>query len=65
MKKQMFEELLSSVREAGAILRGEKEPLPTAAPRLEIRRQLAEIDGKAAEMIPWPDARKRLKSRPN
>lgn len=26
MKKQMFEELLSSVRESGAILRGEKEP---------------------------------------
>lgn len=26
MKKQMFEELLISVREAGAILRGEKKP---------------------------------------
>ena len=26
MKKQMFEELLGSVREAGAILRGEKKP---------------------------------------
>jgi putative transcriptional regulator len=26
MKKQMFEELLSSVREAGAILRGRKKP---------------------------------------
>jgi putative transcriptional regulator len=27
MKKKMFEELLGSVREAGAILRGEKKPL--------------------------------------
>jgi putative transcriptional regulator len=26
MKKQMFEELLGSVREAGAILRGQKKP---------------------------------------
>ena len=26
MKKEMFEELLSSVREGGAILRGEKKP---------------------------------------
>src|SRR6266567_4077281 len=26
MKKQMFEDLLDSVREAGAILRGQKEP---------------------------------------
>jgi putative transcriptional regulator len=26
MKKQMFEELLDSVREAGAIVRGEKRP---------------------------------------
>jgi len=26
MKKRMFEELLSSVREAGAILRGQKKP---------------------------------------
>lgn len=26
MKKQMFEDLLGSVREAGAILRGEKKP---------------------------------------
>ncbi len=26
MKKEMFEELLGSVREAGAILRGEKKP---------------------------------------
>jgi hypothetical protein len=26
MKKQMFEELLGSVREAGAILRGRKKP---------------------------------------
>jgi putative transcriptional regulator len=26
LKKQMFEELLGSVREAGAILRGEKKP---------------------------------------
>ena len=26
MKKQMFEELLASVREAGAILRGRKKP---------------------------------------
>jgi putative transcriptional regulator len=26
MKKQMFEELLSSVREAGTILRGQKKP---------------------------------------
>lgn len=26
MKKEMFEELLDSVREAGAILRGEKKP---------------------------------------
>ena len=26
MKKQMFEELLSSVREAGAILRGQQKP---------------------------------------
>ena len=26
MKKQMFEELLGSIREAGAILRGQKEP---------------------------------------
>jgi putative transcriptional regulator len=34
MKKQMFEELLSSVREAGAILRGEKE----ASRRYTIRR---------------------------
>jgi putative transcriptional regulator len=34
MKKQMLEELLSSVREAGAILRGEKKP----ARRTVIRR---------------------------
>jgi DNA-binding transcriptional regulator YiaG len=27
MKKEMFEELLDSVREAGAILRGQKKPL--------------------------------------
>jgi putative transcriptional regulator len=26
MKKQMFEELLGSVREAGAVLRGQKKP---------------------------------------
>jgi|SRR6516164_6215548 putative transcriptional regulator len=26
MKKQMFEELLGSVREGGAVLRGQKEP---------------------------------------
>jgi putative transcriptional regulator len=26
MKKQMFEELLGSIREAGAILRGQKKP---------------------------------------
>jgi hypothetical protein len=26
MKKEMFEELLGSVREAGAILRGQKSP---------------------------------------
>jgi hypothetical protein len=28
--------------------------------RLEIRRRLVEIDGKAVDLIPWPDARKRL-----
>ena len=29
MKKQMFEELLGSVREAGAVLRGQKKPAQT------------------------------------
>ena len=33
MKKQMFDELLSSVREGGAILRGQKKP----SRRFEIR----------------------------
>jgi putative transcriptional regulator len=33
MKKQMFEELLSSVREAGAILRGRKKPARRSAIR--------------------------------
>lgn len=30
--------------------------------QLEIRRRLAEIDRGAVELIPWPDARKRLEA---
>jgi putative addiction module component (TIGR02574 family) len=28
----------------------------------EIRRRLQEIDSKAVDLIPWPDARKRLEA---
>ena len=31
--------------------------------RLEISRRLAEIDAKAVDLIPWPDARTRLEAR--
>lgn len=30
--------------------------------RLEIQRRLAEIDSQAADLIPWPEARRRLES---
>ncbi len=30
--------------------------------RLEIRRRLTEIDSGAVDLIPWPDARKRLEA---
>ena len=33
MKTEMFEELLDSVREAGAILRGQKKPSPVRRKR--------------------------------
>jgi putative transcriptional regulator len=42
MKKQMFEELLGSVREAGAILRGQKKPsrrTMIAASRVRVVRE--------------------------
>lgn len=31
--------------------------------RIEIRQRLAEIDSGAVELIPWPEARKRLEDR--
>jgi hypothetical protein len=31
--------------------------------REEIRRRLQEIDSNAVDLIPWPDARKKLESR--
>ena len=45
MKKQMFEELLGSVREGGAILRGRKKP----SRRIEIRASTVEVIGESTE----------------
>jgi putative transcriptional regulator len=42
MKKQMFDELLGSVREAGAILRGQKKPsrrMTIRAPKVRVIRE--------------------------
>jgi hypothetical protein len=42
MKKQMFEELLGSVREAGAIVRGKKKPLRRVVIRFSSVRAVRE-----------------------
>jgi putative transcriptional regulator len=55
MKKQMFEELLGSVREAGAILRGEKKAarriaLPRSGVRM-IRERTSLSQSEFAQLI--------------
>jgi len=47
MKKQMFEELLGSVREAGAILRGRQKPSRRIVIRSSTRRAPAVVDSKS------------------
>jgi putative transcriptional regulator len=55
MKKQMFDELLGSVREAGEILRGQKKPSRQVAIRSsgvrEIRERTSLSQAEFAEMI--------------
>ena len=55
MKKQMFEELLGSVREAGSILRGERKPARRIAfpsPNVRVIRERTSLSqSEFAQMI--------------
>ncbi len=71
MKKKMFDELLNSVREGGAILRGEKQPSrrrvvgPSAIRSIRERTSLSQADfahliGVSVKTLQnWEQARRR------